>query len=243
MKIGLQLWSIFQETEKNLLKTLEKVAKMGYEAVEFAGYFEHSAAEIKAKLQELGLEVAASHIPFERLCDEFDAVIAFEKELGNNYIVCPYATFETIEEWLSFAKELKIINQKILDSGLRFVYHNHAEEFQKFEDGYILDHLLKNVDMAEIDVYWAAFAGVEPVSYLQQYSKKTPLVHIKDMDETKDKSTEIGNGILDIEAIVKQAKDNGAEWLIVEQEAFDNYEPLTAVEIGINYLKQHLRPF
>jgi len=237
MKIGLQLWSVFQESMNDLLGTLEKVAKMGYDGVEFAGYFDHTASEIKAKLEELNLEISSSHIPFERLRDEIDAVIAFEKELGNPYIVCPYATFETVEEWLPFINELAEINQKIKDAGLTFIYHNHAEEFQKLEDGYIFDAILKKVDKAEIDVYWAEFAGVDPVSYLQQYSGRTPLVHIKDMDETKDKSTEVGNGILDIKAIVNQAEIGGAEWLIVEQEAFTK-PTLESVEIGLKNLKE-----
>jgi len=237
MKIGLQLWSVFQETANDLLGTLEKVAKMGYDGVEFAGYFDHPASEIKAKLQELGLEVAASHIPIEKLRDDLDAVITFEKELGNQYIACPYATFETVEEWIPFAEELGEINQKIKDAGLTFIYHNHAEEFQKLEDGYVFDYILKHVDKAEIDVYWAAYSGVEPISYLQQYSGRTPLVHIKDMDETKDKSTEVGNGILDIAGIVTQSRKNGAEWLIVEQEAFTR-PPLESVEIGLRNLKE-----
>lgn len=236
MKIGLQLWSIQEEMAKNFLQTLEKVAEMGYDGVEFAGYYDHSAAEIKAKLQQLNLEVAASHIPIDKLRADLDGVIAFEKELGNKYIVCPYATFETVEEWLPFVKELAEINEKVKNAGLTFVYHNHAEEFKTLEDGYVFDHILTHVDKMELDVYWAAFADVDPVAYLEKYKTRTPLVHIKDMAETKDKSTEVGNGILDIKTIAKKAIEIGAEWLIVEQEAFTK-PPLESVEIGLNNLK------
>ena len=240
MKIGLQLWSVHEEMTNDFFGTLEKVAKMGYDGIEFAGYFGHDAGVIKEKLSVLGLQVAATHIPIEALRDKFDEVIAFEKELGNQYIVCPYATFETVEAWIPFAKELNEINQKIKKAGLTFIYHNHAEEFQKLDVGYVLDLILENVDKAEIDVYWAEFAGVNPIAYLAQYSGRTPLVHIKDMAETKDKSTEVGNGILDIKAIAKQAEKNGAEWLIVEQEAFTR-PTLESVEIGLKNLKEILK--
>jgi sugar phosphate isomerase/epimerase len=239
MLIGLQLWSVYEEMERDFFGTLGKVAKMGYDGVEFAGYFGHSASAIKDKLVELGLRVAASHIPIESLRDDLNQVIAFEKELGNHDIVCPYAAYETVEEWREFAYELGQINQKIEAAGLTFIYHNHDKEFMKLDDRYVLDLILQHVSKAEIDVYWAAYVGVEPVAYLQQYQARTPLVHIKDMARSRLESTEVGNGILDIGGIVNQAKCNGAEWLIVEQEAFIK-PPLESVEVCLKNLKEVL---
>jgi sugar phosphate isomerase/epimerase len=239
MLIGLQLWSVQKEVEQDFFGTLAKVAQMGYDGVEFAGYFGHSAKEIKEKLQELGLRIAASHIPIENLRNQLDEVIAFEKELGNQYIVCPYATYETTAEWIEFAQELGEINKKILEAGLTFVYHNHDKEFMKLDKGYVLDLIFQNVQKAEIDVYWVEYVGVEPIAYLKKYQGRTPLVHIKDMNNSRLESTEVGNGILDIAGIVNQAKNGGAEWLIVEQEAFTR-SPLESVEIGLKNLKEVL---
>jgi len=240
MKIGLQLWSVFGDSQNDLLGTLEKVAAMGYDGVEFAGYFGHDAKTIKAKLDELGLDVASSHIGCEQLRDNLDDVIAFEKELGNQYIVCPYATFPTVAEWVAFAAELGSINEKVKAAGLTFVYHNHAEEFQEVDGKYVFDLILENVDKAEIDVYWAAFSIVDPIAYLQKYAGRTPLVHIKDMASCKTKSTEVGHGILDISNIAKQAIAGGAEWLIVEQEAFEELAPMDAVAVCLKNFKEVL---
>jgi len=240
MLIGLQLWSIQEEMIRDFFGTLEKVAKMGYDGVEFAGYFGHDAKEIKGKLEELGLRVAASHIPIESLRDQIDEVIAVEKELGNQYIVCPYAAYETASEWIGFAEELGQINKKLEAAGLKFVYHNHDKEFMKLDEGYVLDLIFENVSHAEIDVYWAEYSGVEPIAYLQKYQGRTPLVHVKDMAASRLESTEIGNGILNIGGIVDQAKRNGAEWVIAEQEAFTR-PPLESVEICLKNLKEVMK--
>ncbi|OSF25063.1 sugar phosphate isomerase, partial [Salmonella enterica subsp. enterica serovar Agona] len=100
-KIALQLWSVKEACEDDFFGTLEKVAEMGYDGVEFAGYYGKSASEIKAKLAELGLEVAGSHISKEQLEEDLENVILFERELGNEYIICPYADFKTKQEWLT----------------------------------------------------------------------------------------------------------------------------------------------
>ena len=239
MLIGLQLWSVGEEMSNDFFKTLTKVAKMGYDGVEFAGYHGHDAKTIKEKLDQLGLKVAASHISIERLREDLDAVIAFEKTLGNQYIVCPYATYETADQWLAFAKELAEINQKITAAGLTFAYHNHAHELVPLADKYVLDVLFDHVSGTEIDVYWLAAANLDPVTYLAQYKDKTPLVHIKDMDANSQESTIIGTGTLDIKNIVKQAKTNGAKWLIIEQESFTK-PPLASVEAGLVNLKEVL---
>ena len=97
------------------------------------------------------------------------------------------------------------------------------------------DLLYSKVSATEIDVYWAELSGVNPAPYLKKYSGRTPLVHVKDMAESRTESTEIGNGILDIAAIVKQAEENGTEWLIVEQEAFTR-PPFESVEICLKNL-------
>ena len=186
------------------------------------------------------MKVVASHIPIERLRDQLDEVIAFEKELGNQYIVCPYAVYETANEWIQFAKELGHINSKVEDAGLTLVYHNHDKEFMELDGGYVLDLIFDNVAKTEIDVYWAEFSDVNPVMYLQKYKDKTPLIHVKDMAESRLESTEIGNGILDIAGIVNQARINNAEWLIVEQEAFTR-PPLDSVKICLKNLKELMK--
>ncbi|MBC2345072.1 sugar phosphate isomerase/epimerase [Listeria welshimeri] len=236
-KIALQLWSVKEACEDDFFGTLEKVAEMGYDGVEFAGYYGKSASEIKTKLAELGLEVAGSHISKEMLEAELEDVIVFERELGNKFIICPYADFETKQEWLSFAEKVREITKTIQQAGMQFGYHNHAHELEKVDDAIILENLLGNVPemIAELDTYWIEYAGVGVIPFIEKYRNRVPLVHIKDKSKTSKESTIIGEGILDISGYVKTAIASGTKWLIIEQEAFEE-DPLTSVAKGYTYL-------
>ncbi|MBC1653732.1 sugar phosphate isomerase/epimerase [Listeria welshimeri] len=236
-KIALQLWSVKEACEDDFFGTLEKVAEMGYDGVEFAGYYGKSASEIKTKLAELGLEVAGSHISKEMLEAELEDVIVFERELGNKFIICPYADFETKQEWLSFAEKLREITKTIQQAGMQFGYHNHAHELEKVDDAIILENLLGNVPemIAELDTYWIEYAGVGVIPFIEKYRNRVPLVHIKDKSKTSKESTIIGEGILAISGYVKTAIASGTKWLIIEQEAFEE-DPLTSVAKGYTYL-------
>ncbi|PGS48769.1 sugar phosphate isomerase/epimerase [Bacillus sp. AFS041924] len=243
LPIALQLWSVKEEAEIDFFGTLEKVAKMGYDGVEFAGYYGKSASEIKAVLNQLGLKSAGAHVSADQIIHHIDDVIAFEKELGNKYIVCPWASFNSLEEWKEFTEHLQQSGKKLSEAGLSLVYHNHAHELVPVENEYILDRLLNavpaNLLKVELDTYWLEFAGVDAVEYMSKYKGRTPLIHVKDMAQSKEESTEVGNGIMNIKGIVKQAKQNSIEWLIVEQEAFTKPQ-LVSVEIGLNNLKKIL---
>ncbi|MBC2249891.1 sugar phosphate isomerase/epimerase [Listeria sp. FSL L7-0123] len=236
-KIALQLWSVQEACEDDFFETLEKVAKMGYDGVEFAGYYGKAAGEIKAKLAELGLEVAGSHISKEQLEADLEAVIAFERELGNNYIICPYADFETKQEWLEFSAELREITKAVKQTGMQFGYHNHAHELENLDGEIILDALFENVPemVAELDTYWIEHAGIGVIPFIEKYRNRVPLVHIKDKSKTTKESTIIGEGILDVPGYLKTALDAGTKWLVIEQEAFEE-EPLTSVAKGYNYV-------
>lgn len=237
--IAIQLWSVQDACQEDFFGTLRHLAEMGYDGVEFAGYYDKSAADLKAKLAELGLGIAGSHIPYERLRDELDAVIAFEKELGNDYLVCPYADFETEAEWIEFAKSLRVISEQIRDAGLHFVYHNHAHEFEKLGNDYILDILLAGVHglEVELDTYWVHHAGVDVVPYMERWADRMPLIHLKDMKRAPIESTEIGNGVLAVRRFAELAEQNGVKWFVIEQEAFEK-APLVSVEIGLKNLRK-----
>lgn len=249
MKIGLQLWSVKDQflTEQwqpngELLNVIEKIAAMGYDGIEWAlgGLGGATAAEIKAKLDEVGLVISSAHVAFEALRDDFENTIKFNKEIGNPYIIVPYADFDTVEDWLKFAEDLGEMNKKVEAEGFKFTFHNHFKEFTKVnDDKYVLDAIYENVPGTEIDTYWVEHSGINPVEYLKKYAGRTSHIHIKDMHPNKEESTIVGEGIMDIQGIVTQAKENGAEWLIVEQEAFEK-PSLESVETGLKNLKAML---
>ena len=243
LPIALQLYSIKDETEKNFTEALRKVAKIGYTGVEFAGYGGLSSSELKALLQELGLKACGSHVSLEELTKNIDSVIEYNLEIGNPYIICPWAAYSNREDYENMAKTLNALAIKCKAKGILFGYHNHGHEFQEFQGEHGLDIIYKETDSelvkAEIDTYWVQHAGLNPVEYIKKHAGRCDLIHIKDMEvvDGEKRSTEVGNGIMDIKNIIKEAEGQGAKWLIVEQEFF-NKPSLESVEIGYKNLKK-----
>ena len=240
--IALQLYTLRQETEKDFIGTLKKVAALGYKGVEFAGFGGFSALDLKAYLDAFDLKPVGAHIGIEELKNNLEEIIDYNLQLGNKYIVCPWASYEAKEDYVKMAELLEDIGRKLKASGLRLCYHNHAHEFQSFDGEYGLDIIYNRVHRellgTEIDTYWVVYAGLNPVEYVAKYSGRTPLLHIKDMENSEKREfAEIGTGTIDIRAIAEQAEKNGTEWLIVEQDAC-KIEPLESIRISIENLRK-----
>lgn len=238
-QIALQLWSIQEACKENFYEALKEVKKSGYDGVEFAGYYGKSAAEVKSCLDELGLQVAASHIPYEALHKHLEETLAFEKEIGNTRIVVPYATFQTFEEWKTFIAEMEEIAKQAAEEGMDFFYHNHAHEFTEIPGQDILDYVVKNTKHInlEMDLYWLAYSGTDVLPWIEEHKDRIGLFHMKDMQESPRESTEIGSGVLPMKEYAQVAKQLALPWLIVEQEAFQKYQPLEATAIDYRQLK------
>ena len=245
MKIGLQLWSVKDQiltpewqSNGKLFDVIEKIAAMGFDGIEWAlGDQGYTGAEIKAKLDEVGLVISSAHVAIEALRADFEGTIKFNKEIGNPYIIVPYADYDTVEDWLKFAEELGEMNKRVEAEGLRFTFHNHFKEFTKVsDDKYVLDAIYEHVPGTEIDIYWVDHSGIDPVDYLKKYAGRTSHIHMKDRHPSKEESTIVGEGTIDMKAVVDYAKENGTEWLILEQEAFEK-PSLESVEQGLKNLR------
>lgn len=238
-QIALQLWSIQAACGENFYEALQQVKNSGYDGVEFAGYYGKSAAEVKGYLDELGLQVAGSHISHEALQHRLEETLAFEKEIGNTRIIVPHASFQTLEEWLAFISEMEEIAKKAAEQGMEFFYHNHAHEFTEIPGHDILDLMVQRTKhiCLEMDLYWLADSGKDVLPWLEQHKERIGLFHMKDMQESPRESTEIGSGVLPMNDYVRMAKQLALPWLIVEQEAFQRYQPLEATAIDYRNLK------
>lgn len=238
--IALQLYTLREETEKDFLGTLEKVAKMGYEGVEFAGYGGLTATKIKSELDRLNLKAAGTHVGIDRLENNLKKEIEFCHAIGCKYIVFPWSTYENKKDFEDIALFLRKIGEECKKNDLTLCYHNHAHEFKKIEGQYGLDIIYEQVELdylkAEIDTYWVKYAGIDPIEYMKKYADRIPLIHIKDMDMDTREFTEIGRGTMNIDAIIKFAMENGTQWLIVEQDICKR-SPLESVKISIDNLK------
>lgn len=238
---AIQLYSLRDIINNDFKGTLEKLAKMGYTGVEFAGYGGLSANEMKETLTANNLKPVGAHIGISRLQENLDEEIAYHKILGTEYLICPSSSIKTEEDAVNTAKILKPAAAKINDAGFKFAYHNHDYEFaiSGANSGaeYLLDILFQNLPgeaAMELDVYWAAFAGVEPIAYMEKHKKRLKLLHVKQISADK-KCVDLDKGVLNYREIIAKAKSFGAEHFILEQEEYE-ISSMVSVKNGIDYI-------
>ncbi|MEK3704759.1 sugar phosphate isomerase/epimerase [Paenibacillus sp. FSL R7-0198] len=250
LNIGLQLFTLRDETAADFRGTLRKVAALGYEGVEFAGYGDIPAEEMKALLDELGLKGFSSHVSLHAMREDLQKQIDYLKTIGAQYIICPYLMPEdrpeNAEGWTKLFAELQQYGAEAAKQGLIFGYHNHDFEFHgQVGDANAFDAMFAQTSpeavKVEMDVCWVQFAGQNPIEYIKQYAGRLPLLHLKDFSKDEQgqmKTLELGQGSVDLPAVIEGATNAGVEWLIVEQDVCQN-PPLESVSNSYNWLKQN----
>lgn len=238
MKIAVQVYSVrdhINDTE-TLLKALEEIKKIGYDGVEFAGYFGTDAETIKAKLDEIGLVAVGGHIgldDFEE--DKLAETIEFQNILGVKAVGVGGAPHSTVEECTKTASVLGNAQKYALDKyGMKIYYHNHTEEFTTLENGKTAMEMFAENCALELDTYWSYRAGIENYAYITENKENICHIHLKDGIDGKPKA--LGEGDNDLAAVIKAVKDIGMEWIIVENDdpVPTGFEDITR---SINYLK------
>lgn len=224
--IGLQLYTVRDELRADYVGTLREVTKIGYPAVQFAGYGGMAASELKRVLNDLGLTAAGSHVNFEALDNQTDEEIQYCLDVGTPHVVIPampQAFRGSADGYRRLADAMNRIGARCQALNARLSYHNHAFEFEKLDGQYGLDLLLGLCDPGlvslEPDIYWIRHADVDPSAYIRQYSGRTPIIHLKDMTAGADHTyAEVGEGILDWPAIFAASEASQAEIYVVEQD-------------------------
>jgi sugar phosphate isomerase/epimerase len=221
--VGLQLYTVRDETVKDFPLTLRRVAEMGYDGVEFAGYGDIGSKEMAALLADLQLRALSTHVALTTIETDLERQLDYCLDIGCAYLVVPWVGEDrrSVEGFRQLSDVLNRAGQICRNRGVTLAYHNHDFEFVHHDDTYLLDILLENTDGAlvkfELDTYWAAHAGVDPIAYMQMYRGRFPLIHLKDMTPERT-FTEVGSGTLNIPAYYRAAADNGASIFLVEND-------------------------
>jgi sugar phosphate isomerase/epimerase len=257
-QIALQLWSLRDDMAASPIKTLEKVAAMGYKEVEGFSYadgkmFGMPIMEFKKHLNDCGLKMQSNHMALfaanydkktKTLTDSYKKTVEAAHQLGQKYVVCPWG-LESDRKTLDGVKHLietyNAAAELCKSSGLQFAYHNHDFEFKEIEGKTMYDMITQECDsnlvQLEMDVYWVHFAGQKPQDWFDKYPGRFKMLHMKDMAKTEKRETiEVGDGSIDFVQIIKGSKKAGVEKFIVELE---NYKttPLQGVELDYKRLK------
>ncbi|HIE18929.1 TPA: sugar phosphate isomerase/epimerase [Candidatus Bathyarchaeota archaeon] len=244
--IALQLYSVRRDCERDLYGTLEEIAKMGYEGVEFAGYYDRTAEELRRILEDLGLKVVGSHLRIDTLRgDELKKTIEFNRVLGNKYLIVPSLPKEMRESkasWMEAARLMNKISEKVKPEGMQTGYHNHAVDFMPINGEipwYIFFGEAEPDVIMQLDTGNAMMGGLtadEVIEVIKKYPGRAVTVHLKEFSSTNKKAV-IGEGDMKWEEFFKTCETvGGTEWYIVEQESYA-YPPLECVKKCLENLK------
>jgi len=241
---ALQLYSVRADCAKDMPGTLEAVAKMGYKAVEFAGYHNRTAKELRKMLDDLGLVCCGTHIGLDTLLgDELKKSIEFNLTLGNKYLVVPGLAENrrnSRKAWLETAKLFNDIADKLAPHGLFTGYHNHHIEFTAMDGELPWDTFFGNTKhevIMQLDTGNAMHGGADPLPFLSKYPGRAITVHVKEFSRTNDKAL-IGEGDMKWPEFFSLCQKIGnTKWYIVEHETYA-HPPLECVRLCLENLRK-----
>jgi sugar phosphate isomerase/epimerase len=243
--IAAQMYTVREAAAQNLPGALERIAELGYAAVELAGLFGWKPGDLARTLNGLGLNCISAHVSLTELKNNLAGEIETYLELGAAFIVCPWLPPELRQDetsYFSLAGDLNLIGERCRDNGLRLCYHHHEFELTRYHEKYALDILLENSDptnlQLEADTYWLKYGGEDPADYIRRWAGRIPLIHLKDMTATRPPTyAEVGTGLLNWAGIFEAAYLGQAEYYIVEQDICPG-DPFDSLKLSLENLRQ-----
>ena len=249
MRLAVQLYSLRQDSQKEFPAVLEKVAKMGFAGVEFAGYFSYAgkAKELRQKLDDLNLKVAGTHIGTGTMRgDALKQTIEFHQTIGCKYLIVPGdGDFTNSERSKTLAETFNQIAATLKPLGMACGYHNHTGEFKKDGDKtfwhLFAERTTKDVVLQQ-DCGWTAAAGYDPVQLMKEFPGRMKTTHFKPTIVNRDATKQpiLGEDSVDWAAVYAACRDiGGTEWVIVEQETYlPGKSPAECTEMSLIGLKK-----
>lgn len=226
MNIGIQLYSVREEIKQEGLETvLSKIAKAGYDSIEFAGFYGLAPAQIKALLAKYNLKPLSAHINV----DNIEQSLRYIDELGIKLVFIPWKDYDGLsgQNYVDFCNAVYRAKKLLDERGVAFGYHNHAQEYKNGEDK-VYD-LITDIDgfMVELDIYWAVAGGHDPTELMGKYKDALVAVHIKDMDNRANPNNPreypnaiVGEGQCGAKKAMEFALNQGVENFILEVEGY-----------------------
>jgi sugar phosphate isomerase/epimerase len=219
--VGVEMYSVRNECKADFPGTIAAVAKIGYKGVEFAGYWGRSAKEIRKMVDDNGLVTCGTHTQYADLQpDKIDATIEFNQILGNKFVICPYMTGKSKQEWLDKAKEFNELSDKLRPLGMWIGYHAHAHDFQQFDGESAWDIFFGNTRKAvimQLDTSNCRDGGADPVEVLHRYPGRELTIHIKPNGGGPE--AVIGEDKVNWEGVFDFCETKGdTKWYVVEHE-------------------------
>eukprot|EP00130_Batrachochytrium_dendrobatidis_P008486 XP_006683361.1 hypothetical protein BATDEDRAFT_93122 [Batrachochytrium dendrobatidis JAM81] len=275
-KIGVQMMMLKGKVEEiGAYETMKKLHELGFGAVEVSQIpmTEENVAELKRASEEFDIKIAALSAglepmlpgaPGETLSNDFDKIVNDCKTLDCNFVrigMLPLNVMGDKDQILAFIERAEAMAERLAEHGIELYYHTHHIEFQKFDGEFLLDIIKNNTSKLgfELDVHWIQRAGVNPITFVQQYKGRIALLHLKDYrigkleindDDLKDMGkffekftnliefAEVGEGNLDIKGVIEAGLESGAQYFLIEQDDTYGRDPFDCLETSAENLRK-----
>lgn len=242
---GLQLYTVRQEMARDFEGTLARVAEIGYEEVEFAGYFDRKPEEVRRALERAGLRAPAAHVSVDLAREDWPRTLEAAAAIGHEWLVVGSIPSgeRTPDGYRAAAELFDRAGEAAREAGLRFGYHNHAFEFDPAVElpGRVLplDFLLQATDAGrvdfEMDLYWTVRGGGDPLAYFDRFPGRFPLLHVKDSaGPPEHRMVDPGAGVIDFPAIFAARRRAGTRHFFAEHD--EPEDPWATARAGYEYL-------
>ncbi len=251
LHLAVQLYTLREhlKTPERIEATLRRVRGLGYRSVQVSGVGPIRPERLQAIVAELGLSICATHTPFERLRNDLPAVIEEHRLWDCRHVglgAMPQEYRGSREGLRRFAADVAPIARTLREAGLRFVYHNHHFEFERFDGVSGMEYLLESTDPQDfgflLDTYWVQAAGADPAAWVRRVAGRMDVVHLKDMAVVGGQAVfaEVGSGNLDWDGILAACRETGVTWYAVEQDDCIG-DPFESVAKSRAYLAKRFR--
>ena len=247
--LGVQLYTVRGLAEQDLPGTLKQVRAIGYNEIEaYGGSYTHSGEQLRQIVLDAGLRVPSGHFDYDSLPGKFD----YAKQLGLKWVVCPMIPQRmwTQDGFRTAAKQFNEFGKRAQDDGMRFAFHNHDYEFADYGGRTGYDVLVSETDPSlvffEMDCYWIAQAGHDPLKMMHRLGKRLRMLHLKDRkagfpssDDMGLSSTHfapVGEGAIQWKPILDMAESLGVEHYFVEQDNTYGH-PIESIRSSYRYLR------
>ena len=270
VKIASPLFILRHLCEKDLFAVLAGIKELGYDGVEFLGFFGRQPAAIRQQLDELGLIALGNHVDYFAFRERVEETIADHITVGCRYITIgglPQQQFQDPQLFADYIRDVNRIGQACAAKGLTLLYHNHSHELRiRLESGLLLDAILDR-SMAdrlsfEPDLGWIAIGGASPETYLEKYQNRCPVIHLKDFyaddphligdisdlhDQKGDAQNSYfefrptGYGVANTPALLKKALQCNPEWFVADHDLAYDRDIYEDLKLSLDFIRNLLR--
>lgn len=240
-KIGLQLYTVRGLMKENMARTLAEVARAGYSEVEFAGYFNHPAREVRRMLDDTGLTSPSAHLGMADIGEGWGAFLDDANTLGQKYLTVTWidAPDRTLRGYRKIAEKFNAAGTTARRHGVHLAYHNYTYEFAPVDGIIPYELLLRECEPGnlamEADIFWMRKAGQDPLAWFRKYPGRFHMLHVKDMGPPPaNEMVDVGKGVIDWRAVLSQGKGAGVRHVFVEHD--EPADPLASIRTSHDYL-------